>query len=80
MKALAATLNYDASRFRDPQALRRAMLFGAGWGLAFASAMTATNAYANGCVCIDEAIWTTTVSAAVGVLAIGPVAMFGKRS
>ena len=36
MKALAATLNYDASRFRDPQALRRAMLFGAGWGLAFA--------------------------------------------
>lgn len=78
MKALAATLNYDVSRLRDPQALRRAMLFGAGWGLAFASAMTALNAYANGCVCIDEAVWMTAVSTGVGIFAIGPVTMFAK--
>ena len=79
MKAIAANLNYDVSRLRDPQALRRAALFGAGWGLTFASAMTAMNLYANGCVCIDEAVWTTAVSLAAGIVAIGPVALLGKR-
>jgi pimeloyl-ACP methyl ester carboxylesterase len=79
MKAIAATLNYDLSRFSDPQALRRAALFGASWGLAFASAMTAMNLYANGCVCIDEALWTTAVSLSAGIVAIGPVTMFSSK-
>ena len=74
----AATLNYDVSRFRDPQAVRRAVLFGAGWGLAFASAMTAMNTYACGFICIDEAVWMTALSTAVGIFAIGPVTMFAK--
>jgi hypothetical protein len=78
MKTLAATLNYDLSKLRDPQALRRAVLFGAGWGLAFASAMTALSAYANGCICIDEAVWMTAVSAGAGIATIGPVTMLGN--
>jgi hypothetical protein len=76
MKALAAILNYDVARLRDPDVLRRAVLFGAGWGLAFASAMTAMNAYANGCICIDETVWMTALSTGVGILAIGPLAAF----
>lgn len=75
MAAIASTLksSFNISRLRDPAVLRRAVLFGTGWGLAFASAMTAMNAYANGCVCIDETMWMTALSATIGVVAIGPV-------
>jgi hypothetical protein len=34
--------------------------------------MTATNVYATDCICIDQTVWTTGISLAVGVFAIGP--------
>jgi len=79
MKATAAIGTLDLSRLRDPAAVQRAVLFGAGWGLAFGSAMTGLTMMQNGCVCIDEAAWTTATAAIVGVLAFGPLALFGRR-
>ena len=71
--AVALKSTFDISRLRDPAVLRRAVLFGAGWGLAFASAMTAMNVYATECICIDQAVWMTAVSIGIGIFAIGPV-------
>ena len=69
---VALKSTFDVSRLRDPTVLRRAVLFGAGWGLAFASAMTAMSAYTTDCICIDQTVWMTGISLAVGVFAIGP--------
>jgi hypothetical protein len=85
MKARAKTISakavsqFDLSRLRDPAALQRAVFFGAGWGLAFGSAMTGLTMYQNGCVCIDESVWMTAAATAVGIFAIGPLALFGRR-
>ena len=79
MKATAIAKALDLSRLRDAAALQRSILFGAGWGLAFGSAMTALTMMQNGCVCIDEAVWTTATAVAVGVFAFGPLALFGRR-
>jgi pimeloyl-ACP methyl ester carboxylesterase len=72
--------SFDLSRLRDPATLRRAVLFGAGWGLAFASAMTALHTYQNECLCIDEAVWYTAVSIGVGIFAFGPITLLKARS
>ena len=80
MNALTSTLpGFDLRRLRDPATLRRAVLFGAGWGLAFSSAMTALHTYQNACLCIDEAVWYTAVSTAVGIFAMGPITLLKGR-
>jgi hypothetical protein len=80
MSAITALQSqFELSRLRDPAILRRAVLFGAGWGLAFASAMTALHTYQNECLCIDEAVWYAAVSTVVGIFAIGLVALLKAR-
>ena len=80
MAAVASALkSFDLSRFRDPVTLKRAVLFGAGWGLAFSSAMTALHTYQNACLCIDEAVWYAAVSTLVGVFAFGPLTLMKGR-
>ena len=80
MAAMTSALqSFDLARLRDPAALRRAVLFGAGWGLAFAAGMTALHTYQNECLCIDEAIWYTAVSTVVGIFAMGPVTLLKAR-
>ena len=80
MSAVASALHsFDLSRLRDPATLKRAVLFGAGWGLAFSSAMTALHTYQNACLCIDEAVWYAAVSTVVGVFAMAPVVLLKAR-
>jgi hypothetical protein len=80
MTTFAATLQrFDVSRLRDPATLRRAALFGAGWGLAFSSAMTTLHTWQNACLCIDEAVWYAAVSTIIGVFAMWPVTLLKGR-
>ena len=80
MAAVTSALQSNLSRLRDPATLSRAVLFGVGWGLAFASAMTALHTYQNECLCIDEAVWYTAVSTVVGILAFGPITLLRPRA
>lgn len=80
MAAVAHALrSFDLSRLRDPATLKRAALFGAGWGVAFSSVMTALHTYQNACICIDEAVWYAAVSTLVGIFAFGPLALMKCR-
>jgi hypothetical protein len=80
MPAVAYALkSFDLSRLRDPATLKRAVLFGAGWGVAFSSAMTALHTYQNACLCIDEAVWYAAASMIVGIFAMWPVTLLKRR-
>lgn len=80
MTAIASTLQgFSLSRLRDPVYVKRTVLFGAGWGLSFSSAMTALHTYQNACLCIDEAVWYAAVSVAVGIFAMAPVTLMKGR-
>ncbi len=79
MTAVASALQFiDLSRLRDAATLKRAVLFGAGWGLAFSSAMTALHTYQNACLCIDEAVWYAAVSIGVGLVTFAPLTLLAK--
>ncbi len=66
------------ARLRDPRTLRRASIAGAAWGAALTVGLTALSAWQCGGVCIDEAVWFAGVSVTTGILAIGPIAAFGR--
>jgi hypothetical protein len=66
-------------RLREPAGLRRGVAAGAAWGVTLTIALTALTAWQCGGICIDDAIWLGGVSTATGLLAIGPIAAFGRR-
>ena len=52
---------------------------GIGWGIMFAVGMATMKWWNCAMVCPDEIIITTALSTAVGIVAIGPVALYGRR-
>jgi len=57
-----------------------ALMVGAGtaWGLLFAVAMTALTFWSCGMICLDDVAATSALSIAVGILTVGPVAVYGR--
>jgi hypothetical protein len=76
MFALAVSFG---TRLRDPSAVLRGLLAGVTWGLTLTAALTLLTAWQWGGVCIDETLWIATLSVPAGILAIGPIALFGRR-
>ena len=67
------------TRLREPNALRRALIFGAAWGMALTIALTGlVITECGGVVCADEAMWLGGISTATGIVAIGPIAALGR--
>jgi hypothetical protein len=62
----------------DARALRRGVVAGAAWGVLFAFAIVALEAWRCGVVCLDAAAFLTVVSVAAGILTIGPLAALGR--
>lgn len=75
---MAALVSPYLARLRDPAALRRGLAAGVAWGLALTAGLTALAAWQCGGVCIDEVMWLGGASTATGMLAIGPIAAFGR--
>lgn len=66
-------------RLFRPAALKRALIAGAAWGATLTVALTALAAWQCGAfICIDEVAWLGGVSAATGIVAIGPIAALGR--
>jgi Mg/Co/Ni transporter MgtE len=63
-----------------PGALKRALAAGSAWGIVFGLGLTAFGFWQCRTICIGDAAMTTAVSIAAGILTIGPLAAFGRRS
>jgi hypothetical protein len=67
------------ARLRTPAALQRGLIAGAVWGISLTLALTAIDAWqCGGVICIDAAVRLAGISVATGILAIGPIAAFGR--
>lgn len=62
----------------DGPALRRMLLAGAAWGLTVSLGLTAARAWRCGDVCLDAAAVDAVITAAIGVVAIGPLALLRR--
>ena len=65
-----------------PRVGRRAMLrglaAGSAWGLAVAAGLLGLAFYQCGTICLGQILDTASLAVAAGVVAIGPVAAFGR--
>jgi len=59
--------------------LQRLLLAGTAWGLAMSIGLSAMTAWHYGMICLDDVAFTTVVSVMAGILAIGPIAAYGRR-
>jgi len=59
--------------------LQRMLLAGIVWGLAMSIGLSAMTAWHYGMICLDDVAFTTVVSVMAGILAIGPIAAYGRR-
>ena len=64
----------------DRAVLLRGILAGSAWGLAMTIGFTAIALAQCGLPCPDDLAFTTIVSVATGLVTIGPLAAFAKRS
>jgi hypothetical protein len=64
----------------DAGALRRGLLAGGAWGLLLATAFIALAAWQCGGVCVEESATTAAIALVAGILTMGPLAAFGRRS
>ena len=58
---------------------RRMLIAGTAWGAAMSAALTGMTFWNCGMICQDDLIRTTTLSVVAGILAIGPLAAYGRR-
>jgi hypothetical protein len=77
MAELATRMSSLASRL-TPHAAKRALAVGAIWGATMAAGLTLLGYWEYGAVCLGDAVLTTVMAVAAGVIAIGPLAMFGR--
>ncbi|MBK5961345.1 hypothetical protein CCR97_24525 [Rhodoplanes elegans] len=54
------------------------LLAGAAWGVTVSLGLTATRAWRCGALCLDAAAVDAVVTAAIGVVTIGPLALFRR--
>ena len=62
-----------------PDALRRGLIAGSAWGVSMAALLIAREFVTCGGICVTDAVFTTALSTAAGVLTIGPLAAFGRK-
>jgi hypothetical protein len=62
-----------------PGTLRRGLIAGSAWGLSMAALSIAHEFLTCGGVCLPDAAITTALSTSAGIVAIGPLAVFGRR-
>jgi hypothetical protein len=79
MTAIARTYPVLA-RLLEPAALARGVIAGVAWGVALTAGLLAFSVWQCGSICIEEAISTATLSIGVGLLTMGPLAIFGRIS
>ena len=59
--------------------LLRALAAGTAWGLAMSAGIAGMTFWNYNMVCSDDIAMTTAISITAGVLAIGPLAAYGRR-
>jgi hypothetical protein len=64
----------------DARVLRRGVIAGATFGLVVSLGLTAQAALGCGEVCLDRAAADALVSAAIGIVTIGPLAAFARQA
>lgn len=62
----------------DRRSISRGLLAGLAWGILVAAGLTALAAWRCGVICLDTAAHTTLLSAATGILTIGPLVALGR--
>lgn len=63
----------------DRATVLRGIAAGTAWGAVVAAALLGLSFYRCGGVCLGQIVETTALSVAVGVVAIGPVAVFRRE-
>ena len=59
--------------------LLRLLIAGSAWGIATSAGITAMTFWNYNVICSDDILVTTALSVIAGILAIGPVAAYGRR-
>jgi integral membrane sensor domain MASE1 len=57
----------------------RMLIAGATWGVAVSASLTGMTLWNCGMICQHDLIVTTALSVAAGIIAIGPLAAYGRR-
>jgi hypothetical protein len=57
----------------------RMLLAGTAWGIAMSIGIAGMTLWHCGLICQDDLVRTTTISVVAGILAIGPLAAYGRR-
>jgi hypothetical protein len=78
--SVATRISVAPRLIRAPGAVRRGLIAGSAWGVAVAVLLIAREAWTCGGVCLPDAALTTVLSLAAGIVTIGPLAAFGRRS
>lgn len=78
---MLAAIEYNFLNLRiSRQALWRGLSAASAWGLIMGMGFAALEAWQCGGVCLQDAALTTMLSIGAGILGIGPVAAFGRRT
>ena len=59
--------------------LLRTLIAGTAWGIAMAAGIASMTFWNYNMICSDDVAVTTVISIAAGILAIGPIAAYGRR-
>jgi hypothetical protein len=57
----------------------RMLIAGAAWGVAVSAGLTGMTFWNCGMICRHDLVVTTALSVAAGIIAIGPLAAYGRR-
>lgn len=79
MTALAQTLRQFAPQKLPRGAAFRVIAGGTLWGLALSGGLLSLSYYSCGVVCLGDALVTTALSVAAGIITIGPVTLLGAK-
>jgi hypothetical protein len=72
------TFDWRKLRLTRNEALRMLMA-GTAWGVAVSAGLTGMTFWNCGMICQHDLVVTTALSVAAGILAIGPLAAYGRR-
>jgi len=76
----AAIRNVDWRRLTPtPREMNLMVAAGATWGIVFTAGMAALKWWNCAMICPDEIVATAVLSIATGIIALGPLAVFGRR-
>ena len=71
---------FDWQKLRLTQTeFARMLVAGTAWGMAMSAGIAGMTFWNCGVVCPDDIVMTSAVSVAAGILAIGPIAGYGRR-